>query len=193
MNILKASAVTASATARKTLLALIILSFGYHPLLSAEYETPRSSDPVKILGARAAGPDYRVEAPVHSDGLLRIYTLNTTYGKFYVSGDTLFICSSDHSEQPLPTFDALIADYDGNKDGKLAKGELTGPFAEHFGWLDSDQDGVVVREEYAFARDGMASQDFGMVAIDLAGQLHSRIVGEPRTNAMVAFARPKTT
>ena len=89
MNILKASAVTASATAQKALLALIILSCGYHPLLSAEYETPRSSDPVKILGARAAGPDYRVEAPVHSDGLLRIYTLNTAYGKFYISGDTL--------------------------------------------------------------------------------------------------------
>ena len=89
MNISKASAVTASATAQKTVLALIILSFGYHPLLSAEYETPRSSDPVKILGAAASGPDYRIETPVRSDGILRIYTLNTTYGKFYVSGDTL--------------------------------------------------------------------------------------------------------
>lgn len=85
-------------------------------------------------------------------------------------GDTLFLCSSDHSEQPMPTFAALLADLDANADGLLTKGELSADFGEHFGWLDADKDDAIDAEEYEAARAGMASRDFGMVAIDLAGE-----------------------
>lgn len=50
-------------------------------------EAPPDFDPAELLGARATGPNYTVAAPVRSDGLLRLYTLETPYGRFAVSGD----------------------------------------------------------------------------------------------------------
>ncbi|MTI01123.1 hypothetical protein [Roseibium sp. RKSG952] len=56
---------------------------------SDAYETPPEQDPVTVLGAEASGPDYRVLAPVRSDGFLRIYDLESFYGTETISGDGL--------------------------------------------------------------------------------------------------------
>ena len=84
-----------------------------------------------------------------------------------LSGDTLFVCSPHPPEFSMPEFEALLASHDGNADGKLNKDELQGSHL-HFGWLDANKDGVLLREEYVFAREGMASKGYGMVAIHLS-------------------------
>lgn len=44
-----------------------------------------------VLGATASGENYRVQDPVTTDGLLRIYTLATDYGTFTLYGDAMLL------------------------------------------------------------------------------------------------------
>ena len=81
--------------------------------------------------------------------------------------DTLFVCSPHPPEFPMPVYDALLADHDDNEDGELTSAELEESHL-HFGWLDADKDGRLLRKEYDFAREGMASEDYGLVALDLS-------------------------
>lgn len=68
----------------------------------------------------------------------------------------------------LPTFEALSADADKDKDQRLTKAELVGTgFDEHFGWADANRDAVVDPAEWKFIADGMSSKDFGLVAFEL--------------------------
>src|SRR4029450_1903009 len=43
------------------------------------------------LGAGASGANYRVQDPVLTDGLLRIYTLETRFGPFTLYGDSMLL------------------------------------------------------------------------------------------------------
>lgn len=68
----------------------------------------------------------------------------------------------------LPTFEALSADADKDKDQKLTKSELVGTgFDEHFGWADANRDDVIEAAEWNFIAEGMSSKDFGLVAFEL--------------------------
>ena len=57
--------------------------------LAETFEQPPAFDAGKLLGTKATGPNYRITTPVTSDGLLRIYTLETSYGRIRVLGDQL--------------------------------------------------------------------------------------------------------
>jgi hypothetical protein len=46
-------------------------------------------DATAILGERATGANYRVTSPVQSDGLLRIYDIETPYGRLRAEGDEM--------------------------------------------------------------------------------------------------------
>lgn len=46
-------------------------------------------DAVKLLGATAKGPNYEVESPVASDGMLYVFHLDTPYGRYTVFGEQL--------------------------------------------------------------------------------------------------------
>lgn len=56
---------------------------------AVETEAPPFLSPQSVLGGAVAGPDYRVLAPVESDGALNIYTLETKHGRFRVEGHGL--------------------------------------------------------------------------------------------------------
>jgi hypothetical protein len=53
------------------------------------FEIPPATEAEAILGTEASGPNYRVVSPVHSDGFMRIFVLETNYGVFQVEGDDL--------------------------------------------------------------------------------------------------------
>jgi hypothetical protein len=69
------------------LASLLILAA---PIAAAgDFEPPPLSDAAALLGPRAAGVNYRVISPVQSDGLLRIYDIETSYGPLRAEGDAV--------------------------------------------------------------------------------------------------------
>ena len=59
------------------------------PSSAADYEKAPSFLVARLLGAKAAGPNYTIISPVLSDGTLRDYTIATRYGALRVSGDEM--------------------------------------------------------------------------------------------------------
>jgi hypothetical protein len=53
------------------------------------YERPPSFNAAQIPGIKRIGSNYTIENPVRSDGILRIYVLQTPYGKYTVQGDEM--------------------------------------------------------------------------------------------------------
>lgn len=53
------------------------------------FEAPPSFNAAQIPEITRVGPNYSVESPVHSDGLLRDYVLTTSYGELPVHGDAM--------------------------------------------------------------------------------------------------------
>jgi hypothetical protein len=68
-------------------LAVFALCAAAAPALAVEPESVPVTSAKSILGSAVAGANYRVEDRVVSDGLLRVYTLDTRYGRFVVAGD----------------------------------------------------------------------------------------------------------
>lgn len=60
-------------------------------VLAAELEDEAAQSAKSVLGAAASGVNYRVQDPVTTDGLLRIYKLQTQYGTFTVYGDAMLL------------------------------------------------------------------------------------------------------
>jgi outer membrane protein assembly factor BamB len=82
-------------------------------------------------------PNEMVSSPVTGGGL--IYVAGWTHGSGVAR---------------MPEFDALLAQGDQNKDGKLSQSEApSGPAKQHFTYIDADKDGIVSRSEY----DSMAA------------------------------------
>ena len=73
---------------RPLLLSAFVLAAGCGAL-AAEFEQPPLDDAATLLGARAAGSNFRVANPVQSDGLLHIYEIETPYGPLRVEGDSV--------------------------------------------------------------------------------------------------------
>jgi outer membrane protein assembly factor BamB len=83
----------------------------------------------------------------------------------------LFASVPFQAEQPMPSFEALSADADKDKDQKLTRAELAGTgYDEHFGWADANRDDLIVAAEWKLIVDGMASQDYGLVAFELGAK-----------------------
>jgi hypothetical protein len=59
------------------------------PAAAQPYEQPPSFNAAQIPGIKRIGPDYTIENPVRSDGILRIYVLKTPYGEYTVQGDEM--------------------------------------------------------------------------------------------------------
>ncbi len=73
----------------KWLSALALIAVAAAPANAQGYERPPSYSPAAALGAAARGANYSVSGPVVSDGMLRHYTVNTSYGEFETTGDQL--------------------------------------------------------------------------------------------------------
>jgi hypothetical protein len=57
--------------------------------IAQEFEQPPVEDAAAVLGARAAGANYRVASLVQGDGLLRVYDIETSYGPLRAEGDAV--------------------------------------------------------------------------------------------------------
>lgn len=73
------------------LVAGAVLAHGTGPAfaLSDEYETPPEQTPQLVLEGIEAGAGYSVQAPVRSDGFMRLYDIKTPTGLEHLSGDGL--------------------------------------------------------------------------------------------------------
>jgi len=77
----------ANAIGRKTALPVIVAaSAGLATLALAALEAPKPQPAQKYLGARVSGPNYTVKPTVRSDGVMRIFDVDTSYGKFTFDG-----------------------------------------------------------------------------------------------------------
>ncbi|MBX3276451.1 MAG: PQQ-binding-like beta-propeller repeat protein [Acidobacteria bacterium] len=81
-------------------------------------------------------------------------------------GDTLMLSTLGGSEPMLPTFAATLAKYDKDKDGRLSPEEFRDDpdFGEHFGWIDENDDKVIVSEEWDKAR-ALGMGEWGAIAV----------------------------
>ena len=53
---------------------------------AAVIEAPKAQTAQKYLGAKVSGPNYTVKPAVRSDGVMRIFEVDTSYGKFTFDG-----------------------------------------------------------------------------------------------------------
>ena len=74
---------------RAGLSAVALLLAALSPGTASAFEDPPVVQAEALLGARAAGPNYRLNPEVRSDGLLHLYELQTRFGTFEVAGDDL--------------------------------------------------------------------------------------------------------
>jgi hypothetical protein len=67
--------------------ALLALHAG--PTRAQPVETPPSFNAAQLRGINRVGPNYTIQTPVRSDGLMRTYVLSTPYGDIQVAGDEM--------------------------------------------------------------------------------------------------------
>jgi outer membrane protein assembly factor BamB len=84
------------------------------------------------------------------------------------------------SEPQMPTFEAMLKQYDKDHDGRLSYDEFKGDkdLGEHFGWIDANSDNFITAEEWNVARS-LGVGEFGAVAIrpeDSHGKLDPKTV-----------------
>jgi outer membrane protein assembly factor BamB len=126
----------------------------------------------RIDGYQLATGESRWWMPVASMGAI---------GVPVAAGDTLVANTAGSSEPWMPTFDAVLKQYDKDHDGRLSKQEFAADkdFGEHFGWIDSNNDGFVTAEEWTYARNIGMGEHFGVFALQpekLAGKLDPQSV-----------------
>jgi outer membrane protein assembly factor BamB len=90
---------------------------------------------------------------------------NGGLGTPVVSGDTVLVSTLASSEPFLPDFGSMVAKYDRDANGMISVEEFKADdYAEHFGWIDDNDDGTLNRAEWDAAR-GVGVGDFGAVAV----------------------------
>src|SRR5262245_66630178 len=72
--------------ASRLLLSLIIIAPLTGLAAAAAIEAPKPQPAQKFLGAKVSGPNYTVKPTVRSDGVMRIFEVDTSYGKFTFDG-----------------------------------------------------------------------------------------------------------
>lgn len=87
-------------------------------------------------------------------------------GTVVAEGDTIFASTKGSPEPMLGTFESLAEPQDKDKNKKLSRQEFAAieGWAEHFGWLDTDNDGSVTMEEWNVARN-MSVGEYGTFAL----------------------------
>lgn len=50
-------------------------------------------------------------------------------------------------QNPMPSAEQIIQFMDGNQNGAIEQSEAQGPLAEHFAFIDTDQDGKITADE----------------------------------------------
>ncbi|HET7805534.1 MAG TPA: hypothetical protein VFL53_14930 [Pseudolabrys sp.] len=76
----------AQKVASRLFFALIIIAPFAGLAAAAVIEAPKPQPAQKFLGAQTSGPNYTVKPTVRSDGVMRIFEVDTSYGKFTFDG-----------------------------------------------------------------------------------------------------------
>lgn len=81
-------------------------------------------------------------------------------------GDTLMVSTLGSNEPAMPTFASMLSKYDKDKDGRLSLEEFRGDpdLGEHFGWVDENDDKIIVVEEWDKTR-AFDVGDWGAIAV----------------------------
>jgi hypothetical protein len=95
-------------------------------------------------------------------------------------GDTLLISTLGSNEPSLPTFASVLVKYDKDKDERLSLEEFRADadLGEHFGWIDENDDKIIVVEEWNKAR-AFDLGEWGTIAVqpgNARGQLNPNAV-----------------
>ena len=87
-----------------------------------------------------------------------------------LGNDMVYISASGADESYYPPYDVTLTKYDKNNDRLIYREEMKADPGEyeHFGWLDSNNDGYVDEKEYDTVRNYRAS-GYGVTAIRLGG------------------------
>lgn len=87
-----------------------------------------------------------------------------------LDGDMLYVSAPDQASEPLPLFATVLAEHDGDDDGRLSRGELAGTWMEvHFGFLDIDGDGWLTADGWEALGAVMTNDDWGVFGLRLHG------------------------
>ena len=105
---------------------------------------------------------------------------NGAIGTPVADGDNLIISTDGTNEPMLPLFASALAEHDKNKDSKISVEEFrtNADFAEHFGWIDEDDDKFIVEKEWNTARS-LGLGDWGAISLrvgDAQGRLEPTAV-----------------
>ena len=88
-----------------------------------------------------------------------------------VASDMVYVLAEGGDQPFFPPFEETLKQADANKDQKIHRDEMKGQAeaAEHFGWLDANNDGYIDREEYDFVRNS-TTLGHGLTAVRPAGR-----------------------
>jgi outer membrane protein assembly factor BamB len=130
--------------------------------------------PIVHKGELIVQGSFRVEGYAAASGERLWWVRRQGYnpkGTPVVIGDALIVSAPGSDEPQYPAFDAVVATYDVNKDGRMSRDEVkaNADMYEHWGALDSNGDGYASRDEYEVIRM-LGVGDYGMVAVQLGGR-----------------------
>ncbi|MGH9861386.1 MAG: PQQ-binding-like beta-propeller repeat protein, partial [Candidatus Acidiferrales bacterium] len=88
-----------------------------------------------------------------------------------LGADVVYVSAQGSDEPIFPPFEAMLKQYDANQDQRLQHEEMKADAEayEHFGWVDSNEDGYIDEREYEFIRATSVS-GHGLAAIRLGGK-----------------------
>ena len=88
-----------------------------------------------------------------------------------LSSDVVYVNGEGADAPFLPAYEDSLKKYDKDNDQRIQYEEMKiePQFQEHFGWIDANSDGYIVREEYDFVRTGTSTSGHGITAIRLGG------------------------
>lgn len=88
-----------------------------------------------------------------------------------LSGDMVYVCAEGGDQPFLPPFEDSLKKEDKDNDRRIHRDEMkaNAEFAEHFGWLDANNDNYVDQAEYDFVRTSTMA-GHGVTAIRLGGR-----------------------
>jgi outer membrane protein assembly factor BamB len=88
-----------------------------------------------------------------------------------IGADMIYVLGEGADKPFFPPFEDSLKQYDKDNDSKIHIDEMkaTPDYAEHFGWLDANNDGFIERAEYDFVRNS-TTLGHGLTAVRLPGQ-----------------------
>ena len=131
--------------------------------------TPKSGAPQIIVAGSHTLDAYSLD---QGERLWWITKIGTYPKGVPVLGTDMVYVTADGADEPFfPPFDESLKQFDKDKDQRIQHEEAkSNPEAyDHFGWMDSNNDGYIDRNEYEFVRTSSAA-GHGLTAVRLGGQ-----------------------